>query len=144
MLKKSISLTFIFSLVILFGVTLVLSGPPSIDWDKVEGAANIQEYASDSGSFALMDGYEFTDIYVSASVENGDHTAEMSAIAHIQITSGPSAHAEAEANGSDSAQDGEYNLDGNGYEGCSWYWSVDTRNNDGVGSVECKWAWNIE
>jgi len=129
----------------LFSATLVLSGPPSIQWDKVEGAQGVEEYAYDSGSFALLDGLEFTNIYVFASVYDGNvNQDDMTAIAHIQINGGPTIHAEAEANGSDDDDDGAYNLGGNGYDGSSWYWSVDTRNNSGKGKALCKWAWSQE
>lgn len=146
MLKKAISLTFIFSLAVLFSVTLVMSGPPSIQWDKEEGAEDVEEYATDSGSFNILDGLEFTDIYVYASVYDGDGggSDDMTAVAHIEISSGPTIHDEAEANGSDDDYDGAYDLEGNGYDGSSWYWSVDTRNNGGEGTALCKWAWNQE
>jgi len=92
----------------------------------------------------LLDGLEFTKIWVNAYVQNGQGSTDMTAVAHIQISGGPSVHSEAEASGSDYGGIDDENLGGLGYTGCSWYWTVDARNNAGEGTALCKWAWDFE
>lgn len=141
MLKQS---TLTLALVIFIMAVLFLSVAFSITWDKEEGAIGVEEYASDSGSFALLDGLEFTTIWVNAYVQNGQGSTNMTAVAHIQISGGPSVHSEAEATGSDNGYPDQANLGELGYDGCSWYWAVDARNNPGEGTALCKWAWDFE
>lgn len=143
-MKKNIFLAAIIcSFIFLLGVSFVLAGPPSIQYNKEEGADDVTEYASDSGSFALLDGYEFTNVYVHAFVEDGQggNSPDMTAVAHIQISS-EGFHSAAEANEDDDGGEDYDNLTGDGYGGSSWYWSVDTRNNIGDGTAWCKWAWH--
>ena len=109
-------------------------------WNKQEGANGVAEYASDSGSFALLDGCYFTKIKVTVSVQNGNsQQTPMTAEAYIQVGS-YTAHASVSDPEGDSDWDDEYP---SGTGSCnSWYWEIDTRNNDGDGSAWCKWKWS--
>jgi len=127
-------------LLILLSVSLVFSDNPAY-WNLSEGANGVAEYAYDSGSFALEGGFEFTTIYVSAKVQNGDpNQSMMTAEAYIEVGSW-SVHVEASDTEETSLLSDGANVNGTG--SCDeWYWMVDTRNNDGSGSAWCRWRWN--
>jgi len=134
MKRKTLSVA-IFCVLILSSFTLFAEE----QWDKKEGANNVAEYASDSGSFALLDGCEFTKIKTTASVQNGDGGTEMTADAYIQVGN-YTAHATASDTYNYSDWDVAYP---SGTGSCNeWYWTIDTRNNDGDGSAWCKWRWS--
>jgi hypothetical protein len=127
-------------LLVLLSVALVFSDNPAY-WNRSEGANGVAEYAYDSGSFALEDGFEFTTIYVSAKLQNGQsNQSMMTAEAHIEVGSWV-VHAEAAHTVTTLLISDSEDVSGTG--SCDeWYWMVDTRNNDGTGSAWCRWRWN--
>jgi hypothetical protein len=143
MFRKTGFPSLILSFLLMLGVSLVFSDNPAY-WNLEEGTTNVSEYANDSGSFSLTDGCEFTAIRADASISNGDYSANMNAVAHIEISTSDDAHASVSCNGSGTNSSGTISLVGEGISGCTWYWSVDTRNNNGVGSAWCRWRWDCE
>lgn len=140
MSRTKILSALICAFILIFGVSVVLS----VNWNKVEGASNVTEYASDSGSFALMEGYEFVKIGVGVSLQDGEsEEATMHSEAYISLDGGScTVYQEVESTTDFLLQTDYSNPQGLGYDGCNnWYWSVDTRNNDGTGTAWCKWAW---
>lgn len=128
---------YILGLCIFLLISYVTTG---MTYTKYEGGKDLQGYITDSGSFALYDGFYFGWCEVYTEVYGGDPLwRPLSAVASIQFNNDGTITAS--SYGFDSSS-WDYDVEvASNSTSCNWSWMIDTRYNTGYGWADLYWEW---